>query len=518
MTKQQQLKSDDVSIDTTEAQLTINLLDWRWRINNLYYITDKSGNKVKFKLNAQQFHFFENMHYRNIILKARQLGFTTFKMIFMLDACLFNDNTKCAVITHSRYDSIKLFREKIEYAYNNLPDTLKAMMPAEIARAGELVFSNNSSISVGTSFRGGTLTYLHISEFGKICAKYPHKSKEIVTGAFEAVPLDCVITIESTAEGKSGYFYDYCKEAQARQLKGVAVGKMDWELFFYPWHENADYTLVEESYEHSERMLEYSQALDNRYAIRLTNGQLAWYGKKEKTLGDDVKREYPSTVEEAFEQSIQGAYYHRQINDIYADGRQTRVPHEPSASVHTFWDLGVSDMNCIWFIQIVGREYRVIDYYENNGEGIAFYKGILDKKAEEYRYNYGIHVGPHDIRVQEYGTGTTRIEQARALGLNFEVADKLPIIDGIEAVRAVLPICYFDEVKTEKGFNALAAYRKDWDDKNGVWKSSPLHDDASHPADAFRTFAVAHRKMRDLMNNIIATAVEVETVSSQGWA
>jgi hypothetical protein len=87
VTKQQQLKSDDVSIDTTEAQLTINLLDWRWRINNLYYITDKSGNKVKFKLNAQQFHFFENMHYRNIILKARQLGFTTFKMIFMLDAC-----------------------------------------------------------------------------------------------------------------------------------------------------------------------------------------------------------------------------------------------------------------------------------------------------------------------------------------------------------------------------------------------------------------------------------------------
>lgn len=510
--------TDVIQPTMTEDELIANLWDWRWRINNLYYITDKDANRVQFHLNDQQLDFFEGMHYRNIILKARQLGFTTFMMIFMLDACLFNDNTKCAVITHSQNDSIRLFREKIEYAYDNLPPTVKGMMPATIARAGELVFENNSSISVGTSFRGGTITYLHISEFGKICAKYPHKAKEIVTGAFEAVSKDCVITIESTAEGKSGYFYDYCKEALSQKAKGVEPGQMDWKLFFYPWYENNDYNLVQEEYDHSIRMIEYAGELGNKYAIRLTNGQLAWYSKKEKTLGDDIKREYPSTPEEAFEQSIRGAYYHRQINDIYADGRHTSVPHEPSASVHTFWDLGVRDTTCIWFIQIVGREYRVIDYYENSGEGIAFYKKLLDEKVEKHRYNYGIHVGPHDIRVQEFGTGTTRIEQARALGLNFEVADKLPIVDGIEACRAVLPLCWFDEKKTEKGFNGLAAYRKDWDDRNAVWKSTPLHDDNSNPADAFRTFAVAHRKMRDLMNNMIQTAVTVETVSSEGWA
>ena len=204
----------------TEAELTANLSDWRWRINNLYYITDKSGKKVLFQLNEQQAQFFENMHYRNIILKARQLGFTTFMMIFMLDACLFNDNTKCAVITHSRDDSIRLFREKIEFAYENLPDTIKDWMPAKIGRAGEYVFANDSSVSVGTSFRGGTLTYLHVSEFGKICARFPHKAKEIVTGAFEAVSQDCVITIESTAEGKSGYFFDYCQDSRDTTEEG----------------------------------------------------------------------------------------------------------------------------------------------------------------------------------------------------------------------------------------------------------------------------------------------------------
>lgn len=503
----------------TEEELKANLSDWRWRINNLYFITDKNGKKIKFKLNEAQMVFFEGMHYRNIILKARQLGFTTFTMIFMLDACLFNNNTKCAVITHSRDDSIRLFREKIEFAYNALPPTIRGMMPAEIARAGELVFVNGSSIAVGTSFRGGTLTYLHISEFGKICAKYPHKAKEIVTGAFEAVSKDCVITIESTAEGKVGYFYDYCQEALNRQRKGMEPGQMEWELFFFPWHENPDYTLEGENVIVPDRLLEYKEQLEQKYAIRLTNGQLAWYTSKEKSLGADIRREYPATPEEAFEQSIEGAYYHRQINDIYSDGRLTSVPLEPSALVHTFWDLGMSDTMCIWFIQQVGREYRVINYYQNSGEGLAFYKSVLDELREKLRYNYGFHVAPHDIAVRELGTGKSRLETAQSLGIDFITAPKLSIADGIEAVRTVLPLCWFDEVKTEKGFSGLSAYRKDWDDKHGVWKSQPVHDEASHSSDAFRTFAVALNEIRERMNESFHTGfAEVQVQSSGGWA
>lgn len=501
----------------TEEELRDNLSNWRWRMNNLYYITDKNGKRVIFKMNDQQLDFFENMHYRNIILKARQLGFTTFTMIFMLDACLFNDNTRCAVITHSKDDSIRLFREKIQFAYDELPETLRAWMPTNIGRAGELVFNNGSSISVGTSFRGGTLTYLHVSEFGKICAKYPDKAKEIVTGAFEAVASDCVITIESTAEGKAGYFYDYCQAAQDRQKKKLNHGRMDWKLFFYPWFENQGYALNEE-YVVPLRLQEYSESLQKKHGITLSNAQLAWYSKKEATLGADIKREYPSTPDEAFEQSVEGAYYKRQIDDIYASGRLTHVPYEPSALVHTFWDLGVSDMTCIWFIQQVGREYRVIDYYENSGEGLTFYRDMLEQKREQMHYRYGLHVAPHDISHREFSTGMSRIEQAERIGIKFEIAEKLSIADGIEAVRAVLPMCWFDEQRTELGFSGLQAYRKEWDDKYGVWKAKPCHDEASHPADAFRTFAVALQKVRDHMSNTFDARAEVIIEDAGGWA
>lgn len=499
---------------------SIELLDdWYWRINNLYYITDKNGKKVQFKLNRAQRRFFKKMHTRNIILKARQLGFTTFTMIFMLDAALFNDNTKCGVIAHSKDDAGRLFREKIKFAYDALPEAIREQVPAKNDRSGELVFANGSSITVGTAFRGGTLAYLHISEFGKICAKYPDKAREIVTGAFEAVGKDCVITIESTAEGKQGYFFNYCQQAEQDQLKGVRLSNLDWEFFFFSWHKDNSYVLDDIDAEIPQRLLDYFHTLRVKSGIELSEAQMNWYYAKERTLGADMKREYPSTPKEAFDQVIEGAYYAQQFRSLYEQGQITAVPFEPTALVHTFWDLGVNDMTCIWFIQQVGREYRVINYYQNHGEGLPHYYDTLNQMADKYGYRYGLHVAPHDISHRELGTGLSRIEQARTLGLNFEVAPKLSIIDGIEACRAILPICWFDESKTEVGLNGLQAYRKEWDDRFGVWKNRPAHDEASHPSDAFRTFAVALRQIQDRMGESMNTAVnyEVQTVSAGGW-
>ena len=495
---------DPQKVDGVGVEL---LRDWFWRINNLYYIIDKDGNKVLSKLNRAQAFYFRWMHYRNIILKARQLGFTTFKMIFMLDAALFNNNTKCGVIAHTKFDAERLFREKIKFAYDNLPETIRAQMPAVKDTGGEQVFANDSSISVGTSFRGGTLVYLHVSEFGKICAKYPHKAREIVTGAFEAVGKNCVITIESTAEGKQGYFFNYCQDAEANLLSGKELSRLEWEFFFFPWFEDPNYTLDDYNGVIPQRLLEYFEKICAELDITLTNGQKAWYAVKEKTLGDDMKREYPSSPKEAFEQTIAGAYFARQFTQLHQRNQITSVPHESSALVHTFWDLGVNDMMTCWFIQQVGREYRVIDYYENHGEGLPFYKRMLDEKAAELGYRYGLHVAPHDISHRELGTGLSRLEQAKTLGINFEVAPKLSVIDGIEACRAVLPMCWFDESRCEAGVSKLQAYRKEWDDKFGVWKNHPAHDEASHTADGFRTFATALRKLEHRLSNLYETAV-----------
>ncbi len=189
------------------------LKDQLWRLNNLYYITNKEGKQVKFKMTLEQLEYFENEWTRNIILKARQLGFTTEMCMIQLDAALFMSD-KCALIAHTLHDAKRLFREKVKYAYDRLPHLIKAANPLEIQTKDELVFSKGGSITVSTSFRGGTLDRLHVSEFGKICAKFPDKAREIVTGAFEAVSLKGRITLESTAEGKSGYFYEFCQLAE----------------------------------------------------------------------------------------------------------------------------------------------------------------------------------------------------------------------------------------------------------------------------------------------------------------
>ncbi|MBT0499526.1 terminase, partial [Morganella morganii subsp. morganii] len=144
----------------------------QWRLNNLYWITDKEGHPVRFKMTPEQTEYFEGIHNRNIILKARQLGFTTEVCIIQLDAAIF-ESAKCALIAHTLPDAKRLFREKIKYAYERLPDEIKAANPASNDSAGELVFSKGGSVTVSVSFRGGTLRYLHVSEFGKICAKQP---------------------------------------------------------------------------------------------------------------------------------------------------------------------------------------------------------------------------------------------------------------------------------------------------------------------------------------------------------
>ena len=196
-------------------------LDPRWRLSNLYTITDKAGTRVPFRPNSAQLALLDDLHSANIILKARQLGFTTLCCLIYLDACIFTPNTRAGVIAHKLDDAKVIFRDKIKYPYDQLDEGLKAAAPAVQDSADTLTFANNSSIRVSTSMRSGTLQYLHVSEFGKICAQYPEKAREIVTGALNTVEAGQFIVIESTAEGQEGAFYRMCQEAR----ENAAMGK-----------------------------------------------------------------------------------------------------------------------------------------------------------------------------------------------------------------------------------------------------------------------------------------------------
>ena len=474
-----------------------------WRLNNLYYITDKAGKQIRFMMTPEQLEYFEGMHTRNIILKARQLGFTTEVCIIQLDAALF-ESAKCALIAHTLNDAKRLFREKVKYAYDRLPEEIKQANPASNDAAGELVFKKGGSLYVSTSFRGGTLRYLHVSEFGKICAKFPDKAKEIVTGAFEAVATGCFITIESTAEGKSGYFYDYCNTAEKAHIQGKLLSSLDWKFFFFSWWKNPLYAIAPVEPIPS-RLEEYFSEIKAKHGIDLTEQQKAWYHAKEKTLGDDMKREYPSIPSEAFEQSIEGAYYARQFRELYKEKRITVLPDNSHLPVYTYWDLGIGDSTAIWFVRKVGEEFHIIDYCENSGEGLRHYMKVLKDKAQKLGYEYAEHWAPHDIDNRELsGDGKSRKQIAKEgyeidgekYNIKFNVAPRLSVDDGIESVREILPLCAFDAGKCEQGIAYLEAYRKAWDDKNGCWRDKPLHDHASHAADAFRYFAVANRNRR----------------------
>jgi hypothetical protein len=193
----------------------------------------------------------------------------------------------------------------------------------------------------------------------------------------------------------------------------------------------------------------------------------------------------------SFEAPVQGAYYGTQLMDAEKTNRITNVPYEPYVPVNTYWDLGVGDTTAIWFMQEVGVEKRMIDYYETNGEGLDHYAKVLQEKG----YVYGEHYAPHDIEVRELSSGRSRREIAQNLGINFKIAPKLSIEDGINASRVIIPTCWFDKVKCERGLNALKSYHKEWDEENKCYKNHPEHDWSSNGSDAFRYFAVSYRKV-----------------------
>jgi intein/homing endonuclease len=178
----------------------------------------------------------------------------------------------------------------------------------------------------------------------------------------------------------------------------------------------------------------------------------------------------------SFSASASGAYFSNQIRLATEENRFTKIPYEEKLPVCTFWDIGVGDSTAIWFAQFVGKEIRLIDYYENSGEGLTHYIKYLQSKP----YIYKDHYAPHDIEVREFTSGRARIDIAKDLGIRFKIAPKLSIEDGIEAVRLIFSRCYFDDTNCKQGIRALRNYHKDFDETNQTYRTSPVHDWSSH--------------------------------------
>jgi hypothetical protein len=197
----------------------------------------------------------------------------------------------------------------------------------------------------------------------------------------------------------------------------------------------------------------------------------------------------------SFSIGIEGAYYTQYIDKMRLNNQISDVPWEPSFKVSTFWDLGMRDNTTVIFAQSVGRTVRIIDTYTATGKGLEHYASVIASKP----YQYSHHFAPHDIKVREMGTGLSRLEKARELGISFELAPNISIIDGIEAVRTTLPKVWIDQTRCKDLIEALENYRKEFDEKRKVYHDRPLHNHYSHWADAMRYLALSLPKTHDSM-------------------
>lgn len=492
-------------LPTNEEELARCLADPEWRLFSgcLYQIIVKGEDEddesfvQPFKPNRAQRRFIRRLWHRNLILKARQLGFTTLIAILWLDHALWNATQRCGMIAQDRETAEAIFRDKVVFAYDHMPEEIRERFPLARASTKELLFAhNNSSIRVATSVRGGTIHRLHVSEFGKICAKFPQKAEEVVTGSFQAVPLSGIIVVESTAEGTDGEFYKMCQRAQALVTGKALLTRSQYRFHFYAWWQDPAYTMSPAGVPISTELQDYFNEIERLMECTIDGGQRAWYAEKQRNdfagAEERMWREYPSTPAEAFQQSVAGNYFAKELIILRKRGGITQVP-VLDLPVYTFWDIGRSDGCAVWFMQMLGQEDRFIDYEEGHNEDLRHYAAMLQRRG----YLYGAHFLPHDAnhkRLSDYNKSTKEQLQELLPGQAFFIVPVVSqLMSGIYAARKHLKTAWFDVDGTKEGIERLSNYKKKWSaaDARYMDDTPDKSNGCSEGADAFRQYAQA---------------------------
>lgn len=501
-------------VPDTENDLLRALGDPFWRLGSgyLYKITtkdDTDGNAVvPFRLNDAQWRLLRGLHYRTVIPKARQRGITTVMSIAWLDHALFVAYQSCGIIAHTVDDASVIFRKKVRFAYEHMPAFLRARMPLAKATEHELVFAHNgSSIRVDTSMRSDTIHRLHISEMGKIAAKYPAKAQEIMRGSLPAVPLRGVAVMESTSEGPDGEFYEICKRARERQQASARpLGPKEWKLHFESWWDADEYQIKEDDgTEISPTEHAYFDKIEREIGRTISMPRRRWYvsTRDNEFAGDPgaMWQEYPSTFDEAFRRNTEGSFFAPQIARARQEGRIGAVPFISNVPVHTFWDIGSGDGTAIWLLQHIGQQHRWPLFIEDWAKGYDHYV----RELRSLNRVFGIHHLPHDANHErQKANGISRpIDELQELAPDwtFHIVPRTPDLQhAITQTRRVFETSWFDAEGCKEGLKHLELYHKTWNARAQVFTDIPYKlDGHSEAADAFRQFAQGY-------NPTVATA------------
>ena len=484
-------RTDDRVYEFTEKEFIDNCGDPIWRLSNLYSVLNEDSKIVPFTPREAQLYLLNNLHTRQAVLKCRKLGFSTIIQLLGLDTAMWSSNERVKVIAQEVPIAQGIFRDVIKLAYDQLPDVFKNAAPLESDPSkSEIAFKNGSMIEVTTSARGTTPSYLHVSELGKIAAKYPDKAEEILLGAITAVPENGLVFVESTAEGEEGIFYEMVQTAKNLRDSGAKLWPFDFKLFFFGWYMHPKHVAPVESAVISPKDQEYFEEIEQAENVILTPKQRAWYvGYRDKTyFGSEEKmwQEHPSSISEAFKVSKEGTYFAKEFTVIRKQKRITKVPYDPHYPVNLFFDIGASDETAIWFIQAKRGTFAIIDFLEASGDPYEYFVNEVDKRNYVLGYVYLPHDANHRRQGQERNLTPEEMIAELAPHWRFMLVPRTPDkVSAIQQTRNFLSLCEFDEEKCKEGIRHLELYTKERNLRTGGWKSTPRHDQHSNAADAF---------------------------------
>lgn len=510
----------------TEDECLVRLKDQLWRMENLYWIENKAGALQRFRLNTAQRRLHEQLWFRNDILKARQLGISTYVSILILDMMLFTNHFHAGVIDKTLTDAqqklgkIRFAWEYLDYLPSDPSPTEQALAllgskikestgvmrknqwrPLIDART-QIAFSNGSDVRIGTNLRGGTLQMLHVSELAHVSLHAPCRAQQIRTGAINTVPSTGYIIKESTHEGgKFGVNYELTHQSMENAAK-EELSPLDFRFFFFSWHDHDEY-LLKGRERWSDEMERYFHELETKHQLILSSERKRWYARMSRLMGSAMKQEYPSTAEEAFAAGDEHSIYGAQLTQLWAEGKVgCKFSFMPKEALFTSWDLGLSDHTAIWLVQSYGAKLYWLDYYSANQQPLKHFSD----KMKEWEEQYGPitnHFLPHDAAKRD-PHGQSYVENLATEGiLKVRVVPRTSDVwRGINQLRDLLTKSFFHpntllrpmNVRGElepSGLEHLELYRSKAPSATGSMKQEPLHDGHSHAADAARTLAEA---------------------------
>ena len=469
-----------------------------FRLNSgLYMIENKKGKKIPFEMNyAQHFVYADSLrHPRIIVLKSRQQGISTLWLLSFIDDAITRDSFAIGLMSQGKKESQTLLG-RTRVALEGLPSPVVQMLGVNVVKDNsELIeFSNSSKMYIQTSFRSGTLQRLHISEMGKISAKYPEKAKETKAGSLQAIAPGNTVVVESTAEGRKNEFYKMWHEA------ADFVGNrtpMDFYPCFLSWTDDPDCNLDipqvadDEALEYFVKCEHNVNVMRGTTDFKLTQTQKWWWIAKKRELPEMIYQEYPATPDEAFAAVRDGAYYATVYATYVKDKQERENLYDKRLPVYAACDLGKNDMWVTIYFQVHAdldgkREWRIIGAYgKENAYGLGIQHYVDEAKSRPYKIARWYL--PHDANVEDLSADKSRADIFRALGCKVKVLKVTSSVNNdISVCRANMPMVWIDPIEAALVVDMMYNYSKEWDAKGGCWKDRPLHDMWSNPADAFR--------------------------------